>query len=307
MEVDAHSITAVLVAAVRAYHSSQSGRKIFDDTLACLLLSDADCERYEQLCVSLLQQLNPPLAASCSDRASLIYQQQRVGAGTALVLVRARYIEETLFEAVDRGIEQYVIIGAGLDTLAFRRRDVRGRLQIFEIDHPASQAFKRARLANAGLVAPEYLHFAAADLEHEAVSAALNRTPYDPTARTFFAWPGVAMYLTRDAVFRTLRSISQIAPGGSELVFDYIEPGAFGADAPKRVRLILERVREYGEPMRSGLDPTILSSELADVGLYLIEDVGPAEVQARFLDQSDGFRATEYWHLARVSVRGREA
>jgi O-methyltransferase involved in polyketide biosynthesis len=124
---------------------------------------------------------------------------------------------------------------------------------------------------------------------------------------TVFAWPGVAMYLTREAVFGTLRSISKIAPHGSELVFDYCEPGAFGADAPERVRLVLHRVREYGEPMCSGLEPTTLGLELSHVALSVMEDLGPVEVQARFLNQSDAFRAAEYWHLARASVRGRDA
>ena len=108
-------------------------------------------------------------------------------------------------------------------------------------------------------------------------------------------------------MFDTLRSISTIAPHGSELVFDYCEPSAFGADAPERVRLVMQRVREYGEPMRSGLEPTTLGLDLSHVALRLMEDLGPVELQARFLDKSDGFRATEYWHLARTSVRGRDA
>jgi methyltransferase (TIGR00027 family) len=307
MEVDVHSTTAVMVAARRAYHSLLPGPRIFDDTLARVLLTDAECERYERICASSLQRLNSSLAESCSDRAALVYHEERVGAGAAPVLVRALYVEGTLLEALDRGVQQYVIIGAGLDTFAFRRRDLSGRLQIFEIDHPASQAFKRARLANAGLVAPANLHFAAADFEQETVSAALDRTTYDPTARSLFAWPGVTMYLTREAVFDTLRSISKFAAHGSELVFDYFEPGALGTEVPERVRLLLQRVREVGEPLRSGLDPTTLRRELSALGLDLIEDLGPPEVQARFLDQSDGFSATEYWHLTRASVRGRDA
>ena len=225
----------------------------------------------------------------------------------APVLVRARYMEDVLLEAVHRGVQQYVIIGAGLDTFAFRRHDLSSRLEVFEIDHPASQAFKRARMADAGLVAPANLHCAAADLEQETVSAALSRTKYDPKAGSFFALPGVAMYLTRKALFDTLRSISRIAAHGSELVFDYFEPAAFAAQVSERVRLLLQRVRELGEPLRSGLDPTTLRQELSSLGLDLIEDLGPVEVQARFLDHSDGFSATECWHLARASVRGRAA
>lgn len=306
MKVDVHSTTAVMVAARRAYHSSLPGPKIFDDTLARALLSDAECEEYERICASTLQRLNPSLAASCSDPAALVHCEERVGAGAAPVLARALYVEEALLDAVHRGFRQYVIIGAGLDTFSFRRRDLSGRLQVFEVDHPATQASKRARLANAGLVAPEHLHFAAVDLEHETVSAALGGTKYDPTARSFFAWPGVCMYLTREAVFDTLRSLSEVAARGSELVFDYFEPGALGAEAPERVRLLLQRIREFGEPLRSGLDPTSLRRELVPLGLDLVEDLGPAEVQARFLHRGNGFSATEYWHLARASVRGRD-
>src|SRR5215831_15614237 len=261
MEADSHSITAVLVAAMRAYHSAQTGPKIFDDTVAHLLLSDTERERFEELCVSGLQWISPSLAASCSDRASLVYHAQRAGAGTAPVLVRGRYIENALLAALDRGIQQYVIIGAGLDTFAFRRPDLVKRLRIFEIDHPATQAFKRARLENARLLHPDHLHFAAADLERETVSEALARTPYDQTASTFFAWPGVAMYLSREAVFGTLRCVSGNAPLGSELVFDYLEPSAFAAEAPVRIQSMLQRVRQLGEPIVSGLDPTTLSAE----------------------------------------------
>src|SRR5262249_12745220 len=148
-----------------------------------------------------------------------------------------------------------------------------------------TQIFKRERLNNAGLIPPDWLHFTAADLERESVSEALARTPYDRNTPTFFAWPGVAMYLSRSAIFETLRSISSCAASGSELVFDYLDPAAFAADAPARVRLLLQRVRQWGEPMLSGLDPSTLSGDLRGVGLHLIEDVGPDQVQARYLGQ----------------------
>jgi methyltransferase (TIGR00027 family) len=293
-----------MAAAARAYYSAQSGHKIFDDSLAHSLLSDGECERFEEICVSSLQRLNPSLSLSCSDRATFIHHVQRLGAGAAPLLVRGRYIEDALGEALNAGIQQYVILGAGLDTFAFRRPDVGDRLQIFEVDHPASQAFKRRRLERAGLNPPPYLHFAAADLERESVAEALDRTPYKRQAPTFFAWPGVAMYLSHEAVFKTLRCIAGLAAYQSELVFDYFEPGAFRADAPLRLRLMLQLVQTYGEAMRSGLDPLTLQSELSDVGLELLEDLGPVEVQRRFLDQSDGFQATEYWHLARAGIPG---
>src|SRR5262249_16807831 len=119
-----------------------------------------------------------------------------------------------------------------LDTFAFRRPDLGGRVRIFEVDHPASQAFKRERLQAAGLIPPAYLHFAAADLQRQTLAEALGRTPYDRHAPTFFAWPGVAMYLSSDAVFQTLRGIARLAPSGSQVVFDYLEEAAFSSRRP---------------------------------------------------------------------------
>jgi len=295
-----------MVAAIRAYHSADPEPRIFHDALARVLLLPADCEVFEQIAVKSLQQLNPTLAASCSDGPAFIYQMMRAGAAAAIVLPRARYIEEALFDALARGVGQYVIIGAGLDTFAFRRPDLGDRLRVIEVDHPATQAFKQERLASRGLVPPAHLHFAAADLERESVSTALSRAQYDPKVPTFFAWPGVTMYLTREAIFETLRSIVSVAASGSELIFDYFDRDAFGPEASKRVRLMVQRVRQLGEPIISGLDPGALSCELSAVGLRLVEDLGPHDVQARFLSGSGGFHATEHWHLARTATDSQE-
>src|SRR5919204_3788409 len=106
MDLDSHSITAVMVAASRAYYSAQPGTKIFDDNLARVLLLDSELEKYENLCVDSLRKLNPTLAASCPDRAAFVYHMQRVGAATAPVLVRGRYIEDTLVAALAQGVRQ---------------------------------------------------------------------------------------------------------------------------------------------------------------------------------------------------------
>jgi methyltransferase (TIGR00027 family) len=219
------------------------------------------------------------------------------------VLVRARFIEDALSAALEQGVRQYVIVGAGLDTFAFRSPDLLNRLQIFEIDHPRSQAFKRERLMRAGLVPPANLHFAAADLEVETVDAALSHTAYDPKGRTFFAWPGVTLYLTPQAISETLHSIWRIAAADSQLVFDYIETDAFRTDSPPRIQLLLQRVKQLGEAAKSGLDPVTLRSELSNIGLDVIEDLGPDQIQRRFLDETDGFRATEYFHLVQAAKR----
>jgi methyltransferase (TIGR00027 family) len=299
VQADRHSMTAVIMAVLRSYHASGPRPCIFEDNLAHALVSPAECEAFERASLGLLESVDPALAASCTDREMSIQHAFRVGPGVG-PLARARYVEDSLFEALAHGAHQYVIIGAGLDTLAFRRPDLQDQLQVIEIDHPATQAFKRARLANAGLVAPSNLYFAAADLERERLAIALDRTPYDPAAPTFFAWPGVTAYLTRQAIFETLRSIADLAAPGSRLVFDYLEPAAFAPDAPARVRFLIQRASEAGEPMLAGLDPGALASDLEHVGFHLVEDLGPREIQSRFLADVDGFRAVEYWHFAQV-------
>jgi methyltransferase (TIGR00027 family) len=292
-------MTAVMMAVLRSYHASGPRPHIFEDNLAHALVSADECEAFERASLGLLQSVDPALAASCTDREMSIQHALRVGPGVG-PLARARYVEESLFEALAHGAHQFVIIGAGLDTLAFRRPDLQDQLQVIEIDHPATQAFKLARMANAGFVAPRNLHFAAADLEHERLAVALARTPYDPASPTFFGWPGVTPYLTREAIFETLRSIATLAAPGSRLVFDYLEPAAFATDAPPRVRFLIERATAAGEPMLAGLDPVTLASDLEHVGFHLMEDLGPREIQSRFLAHAEGFRAVECWHFAQA-------
>lgn len=301
MEPDRQSVTAVTMAAIRAYHYSEPEPHIFDDALARALLSATEWESYEQSSVQILRYMDPALAASCTDRAAVLHHALRAGPAV-LPLVRAHYVEEALSAALADGVRQYVIIGAGLDTFAFRRPDLRERLRVIEIDHPASQASKRERLAKAGLIPPANLYFAAADLERESVPDALGRTPYERTVRTFFAWPGVTVYLTQNAIFETLKSIASVGAPGSRLVFDYVEPAALGPDAPPRHRLLVQLARQAGEPFLSGLNPTTLKSDLAGLGFQLVEDLGRTEIQARFLAGAAGFRAMEYGHLAQALI-----
>jgi methyltransferase (TIGR00027 family) len=300
MEVDRHSWTAVMAAAIRAYHAAEPGPRIFEDTLADLLLTRDERQTYERVVSESLRRLDPALADKYSDPTGIMYHGMRAGAGPALILSRARYVEEALGRAVDGGVQQYVIVGAGLDTFALRWREPADRLQVFEIDHPATQAFKRERLRHASLAEPAHLHFVPADLERESVSDALARTAHEPTRTSFFAWPGVTMYLTRDAIMATLRSVRSASSIGSELVFDYFEPQAFAVDAPLRVRSTVQRAGQQGEPMLSGFDSSRLPSDLKSVGFRLVEDLGPSEIQGSLLNGADGFCAGEYWHLARA-------
>lgn len=295
------SRTAIATAYFRAHHDRHANPKIFEDPLATSLLRAEDVAPLERFLLAGIAKHNPELAASGADRETLIGLALR---GLAIVLARARFSEERLAEAMSGGVAQYVIIGAGLDTFALRRTDLRDRLRVIEIDHPATQAFKRGRMRDAALEPPLNLHFAPADLERESLAEVLSRTPYDPSRPAFFSWMGVTMYLTDEAVRAMLRSLRSASVPGSQLVFDYLDRAVFepGSQSPARARLF-EIVRRAGEPMICGFDPAVLEAELAGEGFRLLEDLGPeAQKDLYYGNRTDGLRPTATARLARAAV-----
>ena len=139
------------------------------------------------------------------------------------IAARAQFAEAALRSAVEtRGVEQLVVIGAGLDTFAYRNPHG-DRLAIFTVAHPATQIWKRRRLKEAGIPIPDQLDFAPVDFERDSLLAGLQASGFAATKRSFFMWLGVVPYLTRDAVIATLTSIAELK-GGGEVVFDYSDP-----------------------------------------------------------------------------------
>jgi methyltransferase (TIGR00027 family) len=295
------SRTAIATAYFRAHHYEHANPKIFEDSLAGVLLRVQEREGLEKFFLERLATLNPGLAGSCADRATLVGHALR---GLVVVLARARYTEDRLAEAIRDGVLQYVVIGAGLDTFALRRPDLQDRLRIIEIDHPATQASKRLRIGDAGLTPPPNLHFAPADLEKESIAEVLSRAPYDPAQPAFFSWLGVTMYLTEDAIGATLRSLRSAAAAGSQLVFDYLDRAVLAPENQSATRSsIFETVRRIGEPMIFGFDPSALGAELAAQGFRLLESLGPEDLEKLyFAGRADGLRPTGSAHLARVAV-----
>ena len=137
------------------------------------------------------------------------------------IAVRTRFAEDALAAAVARGASQLVVLGAGLDTYAYRA-DPKG-LRVFEVDHPATQAWKRERLAEAAIAIPKTLTFAPIDFERDTLADGMAAAGFNPARQTFFTWLGVTPYLTERAVFATLGFIASL-PGGAHVVFDYSNP-----------------------------------------------------------------------------------
>lgn len=303
MEANQVSATARISAFVRALHSTHDDPKVFDDFLADRMFTEDDRALFSQNLAMALAFFDPERAASCHDQATALHWFIRAQSGP-IVLSRAHYAEHTLERAIQEGVKQYVILGAGLDTFAFRRPDLLERIQVFEIDHPATQAFKRQRLSELGWELPAHLHLIPVDLTQESLEKALKQSTFDPKARSFFSWLGVTYYLTRDVVFSALRSIRDIAPAGSRIIFDYLDEDAFvPSRTARRVQLMQEAARMGGEPMKTGLNPLTLQDELARLGLSVLEDLSPADIQSRYFEgRTDGFYAFEHIHLESVVV-----
>ncbi len=302
------SITALITAYCRGYHATHDSPKIFDDFLAAKLFTNEEHITFDRQLAGQLKVINPERAAANPDQATALACVMQTHNGP-ITLSRSRYTEDQLVAAIARhdvaqGVQQYVILGAGFDTFAFRRPELLDRLQVFEVDHPATQALKHQRLAMLDKPYSPQLHFVAIDFTTQRLSDVLSQSAYDPHQKSFFSWLGVTYYLTREVVFETLRDVAAVAPPGSVIVFDYMDADAFNPQrAAKRIQLMQAIARQVGEPMQAGFDPLELAAELDRAGSRLEEDLDPAAIEARYFQhRTDEYHAFEHVHFARAVV-----
>jgi methyltransferase (TIGR00027 family) len=259
MQEGQFSRTALGAAGRRAAHQVLEGGRVFADPLALRILGpDAD-------------------AAVAEARASPALRDLRL-----YVAVRSRFAEDAAGQAIARGVRQIVVLGAGLDTFAYRVEPAEG-LRVIEVDHPATQAEKRRRLAAAGIAAPAHLVFAPCDFESESLVDALRAGGFDRGRPSFFFWLGVVPYLTEPAILAALAFIGEL-PGGGEVVFDYANPAASIADAGWRRghEIVTARAEAAGEPLQTFFATPALHERLRQLGFRRIEDLGPEQIAARF-------------------------
>jgi methyltransferase (TIGR00027 family) len=188
---------------------------------------------------------------------------------------------------VERGVAQYVVLGAGLDTSAYR--SPHGRLRMFEVDHPATQAWKLERLQAAGIAIPASLKFAPVDFEQQTLPAGLEQAGFDFGSPAFFSWLGVTPYLTRESCMATLRFIGQLPPG-SGVAFDFaVDPKLLNLGQRLALHVLSRRVAAAGEPFQLFFRPTELAEELRSMGFQRTEILGTEEINTRyFKDRADG-------------------
>ena len=222
-----------------------------------------------------------------------------------LVAVRNRYAEDELVRSVAQGMTQYVILGAGLDSFAYRRRDLLQVLDVYEVDHPASQAWKRQRVEELGIKIPERLHYVPVDFERETLTNGLSTAGVNHRAATFFSWLGVTQYLTSTAVLNTLREVARLAAPGSEIVFQFIVPAATLVGEERAVvETLAARSAAVGEPWLSFFTPEELEVHLKQLGFKEVIHFGPHNATERYLTgRGDQLRLPAHFYVidARVS------
>ncbi len=257
MNSDAPSRMALMVAGQRAAHQLLDHGAILNDPHAVRILGEhAD---------TLLQSLTGHPIASL---------------GRLFTAARSRIAEDALSKAVDRGVRQVVILGAGLDTFALRNSYV-ARINIFEVDHPATQTWKRELLAHAELGSPPWLTFVPVDFERDDLEQKLTTAGFERTSSAFFTWLGVVPYLTRDAINATLDFIASIP--NAEVVFDYMEPlDGFSGEMNSAVTDRIEQLEKAQERWVSRFEPVEIAAMLRSQGFGDIDDASFEQIVSRF-------------------------
>jgi methyltransferase (TIGR00027 family) len=278
MQVGTPSRTAWAAAVHRAAHQVLEQGRIFTDPLALRILGK-DAEE---------------VARDAAEHP--LRRGMRI-----FIAVRTRFAEDALAAAVEGGVRQLVVLGAGLDTYAYRS-NWGPRLRIFEVDHPDTQAWKRQVLAEAAIPLPDSLTFVPVDFERDTLMRGLAAAGFDPEQKTFFTWLGVVPYLTEEAIWSTLEFIARL-PSGPQVVFDYADPPeSLSPEMRAAHDQRAERVAAIGEAWTSYFEAAPLRARLNAVGFGAVEDLGPPQIAARYYSQRAAAVSERGGHVVRAAT-----
>jgi methyltransferase (TIGR00027 family) len=266
MQEGTFSRTAQRVAIRRAAHQLHDHPKVLDDPLALRIIG-AEAAR---------ELKSNPKEHHAFARAF-----------RAFMAARSRFAEDELARAVANDVYQFVILGVGLDTFAYR--NPHATLRVFEVDHPDTQVWKREQLRHSGIPIPASLTFVPIDFEHQTLEQALGDAGFNSDAPAFFSWLGVVPYLTREACMSTLALIANM-PVGSGVVFDFaVDPALLNAGQREAFDALSKRVAAAGEPFQLFFDPATLQEDLARLGFHRTELLQGAQINERyFKNRTDG-------------------
>jgi methyltransferase (TIGR00027 family) len=295
------SYTALTAAIMRGTHIRLDGEpKVFRDELALRLCGIGAIASF--FVAAIRMRFSKKIKAALEPMPFMEWGRY----GRAIMVMRSRHTEDLLIQSIDRGIRQFVILGAGLDSFAYRRHDLAAIVNTFEVDHPASQQWKQRRLRKLGVALPPTLTFVPIDFETQTLTDSLRKSGFLLAKPAFLSWLGVTQYISREAVRGMLSEIADLAPG-TEIVFTYVMPQTLLSSEDRRIFAnCATPAAARGEPWITFFDPAEIDSLLREIGFDQVVDFSPDEANARYFSgRSDGLRLPGLEHLVRAQVGDR--
>ena len=276
------SITARMSSFGRAFHAENEEHPVFADHLAKELMTAEEYSAVQGYILSGAQFFEPEIDPAKQKPKELLRQLINTHIAPS-PLCRAAYTEKALKTAVLTGTKQYVILGAGMDTFAFREPEFLAKYRVFEVDHPLTQEDKLERITRAGWTIPNNLTFVPVDFTKDSLTERMIAAGFDPSVKSFFSWLGVTYYLSAEAIDTMLSALSSLCADGSTLVFDYPDENFF--DAPeRRVQNTIMMAKAGGEPMQSAFSYAELEMLLEKHRFLIYELLTPDDIQRDIID-----------------------
>jgi methyltransferase (TIGR00027 family) len=285
------SLTAIGAASTRASHLLFDAEpKIFHDQYALALCSDEDEKTFRNTVESGVKEL----AAKIGEENA----QRLVKSVRGSVVLRSRFTEDAFRRALQRGVRHLIILGAGLDSFAWRYPELSDDIHVYEIDHPASQQWKRERLRKLGLKEPKHLTFVPIDFEKQTLTQGLLSAGFSQQTPGFFSWLGVIPYLKWQTVLDTLRQVAAFGKG-SEIGYTALVKETLMTEDDRQVySMTAAGAAARNEPFLCLVDPAELTRQLREMGYRHIEDLDWQDANATYMaNRSDGLRVASMEHM----------
>ncbi|MBX8943733.1 class I SAM-dependent methyltransferase [Lysinibacillus sp. K60] len=297
------SITSLVAAFSRAYHSQFDTPKIFDDYIAKELISQEEYQNIQATMIQGIEFFNKDIATKFKDNSKELIKWVTQVQLSPTPLARAAYCERVLHSEIQLGVEQYVILGAVFDTFPYRQQQGQSRLEIFEVDYPTTQASKMRRLQEASLPLMNHLHFVPMDFTKQFQSQLFSEQGFQ-SKKTFFSLLGVSYYLTKDELASLLNHLFALVPAGSSIVLDYADESLFTEKGlSKRVENMVKMAALGGEPMKSCYAYEDMERMLDRLGLLIYEHLSPTAIQELYFqnrtDYLCAFETIHYMHIVK--------
>ncbi|CAM4288447.1 SAM-dependent methyltransferase [Bacillus manliponensis] len=297
------SLTSLISAFGRAYHSQFDMPKVFNDYIAKDLISEKEFNDIKKNMVQGIHFFNKDIAQELEGNTEEILKWITQIQLSPTPLARAAYSEKVLLHEVTLGLKQYVILGAGLDTFSFRHPELENTVEIFEVDHPDTQEFKKLRLDEANLKIPSNLHFVSMDFTKEFSDQKLIDAQFG-NKKTFFSLLGVSYYLTKEALSNLIEYLFAKVRAGSSIVFDYADERLFKEKGiSNRVENMIKMAAASGEPMKSCFSYDEIEKLLEKSGLLIYEQLSPTDIHERYFhnrnDYLSAFETIHYIHAVK--------